>query len=572
MRFFEVTATTPEELQKEIERATETVRNELGKANELTPSSVVKKQEELGNPTDVNDLTPAKIAAVAATSTESELSNQEPFVTADRGSTDAGVNQINEDLKTKPEPPKVTVNVNIPEQQKSVEKVIEKTDKTTEIKQEKKDDATPSSVVANESQKPKDEKSQESVVVKNPPVVPVEPVKEKEKPTDPTVKSLTVEQAIIKYNIEHGLNPDGSVKTDKTNPANSSPAASSLAAAGEKEVPQDKTVKVIQSSDDRFKLTNYQQTQGTAFLEKKLKEQVDDKGQKLAPTGDKGGAVSYVTTPGSVIKTAAEPPAKTPEQLKKEDDEALLLQLNKLREIGWLDKIEPTKPSETGAEVEKKEDKKDQPVSEQNVISKTLGSAPITKDLIKPPVQDKKTSSGSPGQRDPSLDKKDLFAKIIEEGDKKKQQIEATVKTTANAPPQNSQEKSESPGVNPEVKVKTAEKKVTPEIANGIMQNTPEARGLAAVNDMLGKVQSSLLTIGQTQITNANSSNTINNNSSTIRNEDNRKITQEERRIEKEKEKAEEKSVVENPNQLIEFYLHGIYDALVSQGIKIKSY
>lgn len=573
MRFFEVTATTPEELQNEIERATETVRNELGKADELTPSSVVQKQEEVGNQTEVNDLTPAKTAEVAATSNDSEVENAEQYVTSGSGSTEAGVNQINEELKTKPEPPKVTVNVNVPEQEKPVERIIENNN-TTEIRTGEKTESTPSSIISDQAQTRKEDKQQEPVLVKNQQTVPTDTTKEKEKeePSKPPVTSLTMEQAIIRYNIEHGLNPDGSAKTDKTNPANSSPGASAMAAAGEKEVPQENNIKVIQSSDDRFKLTNYQQTQGTAFIEKKLQEQNTDPTQKASPTSDKSGSVSYVTTPGSVVKTAAEPPAKTAEQLRKEDDAALILQLNKLREVGWLDKIEPTKPSETGTEVEKKENKKEQEISGEVEGAKTLGSSPITTDLTKNPVQNKTDDKTAGIPRDPSLNKKDLLSKVIEEGLKKRQEMEATVKTSSNVPPTASNEKPEVSSDLPEVKVKTAEKKVTPEIAKGIMQNSPESRGLTTVNENLAKMQSQLLTIGQTQINNANTSSTITNSNNTVRNEDNRKITQEERRAEKEMEKTKEKEVRENSNQLTEFYLHGIYDALVSQGIKIKSY
>ena len=137
------------------------------------------------------------------------------------------------------------------------------------------------------------------------------------------------------------------------------------------------------------------------------------------------------------------------------------------------------------------------------------------------------------------------MTKIIEERDKRKQPLEATVKTVGVVPQSKISEKPETVEKSPEVKVKTSEKIVTPELARGIMQNTPESKSLTAVNDTLTKVQSTLLTIGQAQVMNANNTNTINNNTSNVKNEDNRKILQEERKLEKEREKIEEKNAKE---------------------------
>lgn len=579
------------------EAAKERAITEILKNGEDSISGSIEDLEKAGDRNKKVEPTPAKLAESAATKNDPALTNKEPYVTSGDGSKETDVNQVKESLKEKTEPPTVTVNVNVPESKGGKETLIEKSTSTTDLTKEKNTELTPGSTVTSQADKvepvitskpenttpsttivdpgkqEKKEAVKEATVVQNNPKVPVDQSKEENKTNKQTTlpgEVLTVELALAKYYAEHGLNPDGSAKDDKANVGNSSPAASSLAVIHESLVPKEKSISAIESVGSNFKPISYQQVDENGKVIKKEKEVPTDQSKALKPEATTVNK-NATTTPSSATKIVADEKEKPEQKYDYTELKATLLKLQMLEEVGYFgDKATPTTPGQTGTAVEEKEKAKEQKAEDKTQVINKVSSAPVTNILSKSPTVDKKAMADSE-PHDPSKDKKDLLAKIIDEGKAERSQIGATVKTTPTGDHNviaNKGSDQESIGV----KVKTAEKQLTPEIAKGIMQNSPETKAMTTVNETLAKVQSTLSTIGQTQITNANNSNTVNNHTSTVNNEDNRKLSQAEQREEKKTEKEKAEQPKQNSNELTEFYLHEIYDALVSQGIKIKSY
>ena len=123
-----------------------------------------------------------------------------------------------------------------------------------------------------------------------------------------------------------------------------------------------------------------------------------------------------------------------------------------------------------------------------------------------------------------------------------------------------------------DVKVDSKPISLTKDLVRNIL-TTPEAQSLKTVNANLEAVQHKLDEATRVaQITNTNTSNLVNSSSLVVNNEGAKNINQNQE-IQSEVKKPEETEQSEDSgNSMMEFYLHGIYDALVSQGIRIKSF
>jgi hypothetical protein len=113
---------------------------------------------------------------------------------------------------------------------------------------------------------------------------------------------------------------------------------------------------------------------------------------------------------------------------------------------------------------------------------------------------------------------------------------------------------------------------LTPTLVQRILA-TPEAAGLKTINESLAAVKSTLDATKALQVSNNQTANSVSNSSMIVNNTESMKSEKSEpaKSIEA---KVEEPKPDENKNTLglSEFYLHAIYDALTSQGIRIKSY
>jgi hypothetical protein len=124
----------------------------------------------------------------------------------------------------------------------------------------------------------------------------------------------------------------------------------------------------------------------------------------------------------------------------------------------------------------------------------------------------------------------------------------------------------------PEIRVDRKSKTLTPAIVKNIL-TSPETRSLNEVNASLAGVKSSLDASRETQVTNNQSSSNTSNSTTLVNNADPGKTAPIE--IPKPEEIKKDENKEEGLGQgggMTDFYLHAIYDALTSQGIKIKSY
>lgn len=120
-------------------------------------------------------------------------------------------------------------------------------------------------------------------------------------------------------------------------------------------------------------------------------------------------------------------------------------------------------------------------------------------------------------------------------------------------------------------RIQTAESKLTKDLRNSILI-TPEEKKLTEVNDSLMQVRSALIKVSETQT--INNQLITNNDKSVITNTSNNEQILTENKLNAEDEVKKEKviQVNTNSNALSEQLLQGIYDALVSSGIKIKGF
>lgn len=122
----------------------------------------------------------------------------------------------------------------------------------------------------------------------------------------------------------------------------------------------------------------------------------------------------------------------------------------------------------------------------------------------------------------------------------------------------------------PEIRVDHKSNALTPATIKNILTST-ETKGLTAVNDSLAGVKLSLDAVKEATINTSNTTNSTSNSTMLVNNVEAAKLAQEKAAVVPEVKK-EEPPVIDTNSGLTEFYLHAIYDALVSQGIKIKSY
>lgn len=124
----------------------------------------------------------------------------------------------------------------------------------------------------------------------------------------------------------------------------------------------------------------------------------------------------------------------------------------------------------------------------------------------------------------------------------------------------------------PEIRVDRKSKTLTPAIVKNIL-TSPETRSLNEVNASLAGVKSALDASREMQVTNNQSSSNTSNSTTLVNNVEPGKTVQPESPKPEEVKKDETKDEgLGQGGGMTDFYLHAIYDALTSQGIKIKSY
>jgi len=122
-----------------------------------------------------------------------------------------------------------------------------------------------------------------------------------------------------------------------------------------------------------------------------------------------------------------------------------------------------------------------------------------------------------------------------------------------------------------DVRVENNEKKVNPGLAKEIL-TTPEMKQLRDLSAVLNQVSSQLEALNETQVTNNQSISTIANSVNTVNSVEAQKMIPGESEKTSSVKKEEGKKAELISGSLSEYYLHAIYDALVSYGIKLRTY
>lgn len=122
-----------------------------------------------------------------------------------------------------------------------------------------------------------------------------------------------------------------------------------------------------------------------------------------------------------------------------------------------------------------------------------------------------------------------------------------------------------------DIRVSYNEKKVSTELAREILA-TPEMKQLKELSVVMEQVRQQMSALNETQITNNKNINNIVNSVSSVTNNDGQNISLSESKPTSEVKKEEAKTAEINSTSMAEFYLHAIYDALTSYGIKLRTY
>lgn len=122
-----------------------------------------------------------------------------------------------------------------------------------------------------------------------------------------------------------------------------------------------------------------------------------------------------------------------------------------------------------------------------------------------------------------------------------------------------------------DVRVETNEKKVNPGLAKEIL-TTPEMKQLRDLSAVMNQVSSQLEALNEAQVTNNQSISTIANSVNTVNSVEAQKMIPGESEKTSSVKKEEGKKAEPISGSLSEYYLHAIYDALVSYGIKLRTY
>lgn len=127
------------------------------------------------------------------------------------------------------------------------------------------------------------------------------------------------------------------------------------------------------------------------------------------------------------------------------------------------------------------------------------------------------------------------------------------------------------PNTSEDARLENNDKKLNAEITKNIL-TSPESKQLNSVNENLAKVQVALDSVNASQVSNNQNISNIINSTNTITNTEGQKITLDESKSNSKVEKEEPMINQVASTGLSEHYLHAIYDALVSHGIKLRMY
>ena len=122
-----------------------------------------------------------------------------------------------------------------------------------------------------------------------------------------------------------------------------------------------------------------------------------------------------------------------------------------------------------------------------------------------------------------------------------------------------------------EARIETNDKKLNADIVKTIL-TSPESKQLNSVNENLAKVQAALDSVNASQVSNNQNISNIINSTNNVTNTEGQKITVDESKSNSKVEKEEPMINQAVSTGLSEHYLHAIYDALVSHGIKLRMY
>lgn len=122
-----------------------------------------------------------------------------------------------------------------------------------------------------------------------------------------------------------------------------------------------------------------------------------------------------------------------------------------------------------------------------------------------------------------------------------------------------------------DVRVENNEKKIKPALVKDILA-TPETKKLQELSSVMEQVRSQIESLNETQVTNNQTISTIANTVNTTNSSEVQKLVSRESESPITVKKEEPEKSSSQSNSMSEYYLHAIYDALVSHGIKLRSY
>lgn len=122
-----------------------------------------------------------------------------------------------------------------------------------------------------------------------------------------------------------------------------------------------------------------------------------------------------------------------------------------------------------------------------------------------------------------------------------------------------------------DVRVENNEKKIKQALAKDILA-TPETKKLQELSSVMEQVRSQIESLNETQVTNNQTISTIANTVNTTNSSEVQKLVSRESESPITVKKEEPEKSSSQSNSMSEYYLHAIYDALVSHGIKLRSY
>lgn len=507
-------------------------------------------------------------------------------------STSAAIEQIKQSLVEKPENPNIKVDVNVT-QEKSTEddQVVEKmmhSSLEAALDSSVNDDKPSKLATSDVSEKTSaaNSKNETASTKTEDPGKGYFPSKDV---TDPPTKKSEPEQSVKTLSMLDALKLAESTKKDSEKPTDVTSTNTKPSTAAVKPPKQQEPVK--------------SNNQGNFDLSK-----INNPADKLFPTSTETKSDSSIKYVESGYPYKAEEPAvnsKSEKEKLEDKTDAILNKIKDLQKIGWLNKeivsLEPLKPSSaTDSEKSKEENSQPLPSTVSKAENSTDNSQIISKksdDLskfenkisevtnnIQPSVNNNfsrlSTELGDSFFNNSETNYIDfsspsLLTQLIRNTEQaslsQPDKADLSNKVLSSAEPTKPKSLPIAKKEEAVATVKNGEKKITPDLRKA-MTETLEAKRLNTIEDSLKQLQSAIVSLTANNVQNSNTQNIVNQGGSSITNVDNTSTQQVSKPIEIEPPKKQPEKKEESTVSLSEFYLHAIYDAMVSQGIKIKSY